>query len=129
MVPSESMLPLLLFMALVGTVSLLGLAASGQFPHENRSPALRSATGATILFGTVLVALICLGIGIAIAWRTVPWFAAIIGGGAVVLAAPFALQPLPDRFVDGRGALIAFAALGVLVTLAMVWIALTPVQV
>lgn len=129
MVQSESILPLLLFMALVGIVSLLGLAASGQFPHENRSPALRSATGATILFGTVLVALICFGIGIAMAWRAVPWFAAIIGGGAVVLAAPFALRPLPDRFVDGRGALIVFAALGVLVTLALVWVALAPVQV
>ncbi len=126
MLPGESVLPLLLFMALLGAVALVGLAASGQFPREHRSPALRSATGAAILFGTLLVALVCLGIGIAIAWRTIPWYAAIIGGGAVVLAAPLLLQSLPDRFVDGRGALIAFVTLGALVTLAMVWIALAP---
>ena len=33
----------------------------------------------------------------------------MIGGGAVALAAPFALRPFPDAFVNGRGALVIFA--------------------
>jgi hypothetical protein len=46
----------------------------------------------------------------------------VIGGGAVVLFAPLVLQFLPDRFVDGYGALLAFSGAALLLMLAMIWI-------
>jgi hypothetical protein len=112
MLPAESVLPLVLFMALVMALSLHGLAASGQFPRERRSPALGAGAGPLILFASIGVAAVCLLVGLTLAWRLVPWYAAIIGGGAMVLAAPLVLQWFPDSFVDGRGALIAFAGAG-----------------
>ena len=41
--------------------------------------------------------------------RVLPWSAIIIGGGAMLLFAPLLLRPLPDRFVNGYPALLAFA--------------------
>jgi len=109
MLPGESVLPLVLFMALLMALSLHGLAASGQFPREHRSAALGAGLGSAILFGSIGIAFVCLLVGLTLAWRFIPWYAAIIGGGATVLAAPLMLQWFPDSFVDGRGALIAFA--------------------
>lgn len=48
--------------------------------------------------------------GIAAAWMLIPWYAAVIGGGGAILLAPLALQVFPDRIVDGKTALIGFAA-------------------
>ena len=109
MLPARAMLPLLLFMALVLAASLCGLAASGHFPREHRSPALKSRMGEFILIGSLVIAMLCLGVGVAVAWRTVPWYAAVIGGGGVLLAAPLLLRPFPDAFVNGRAALVTFA--------------------
>jgi hypothetical protein len=120
MLPAESVLPLALFMALLMALSLQGLAASGQFPREHRSPALSAGVGPAILFASVGLAIVCLFVGLTLAWRLIPWYAAIIGGGAMVLAAPLVLQWFPDSFVDGRGALIAFAGAGAVLTLAMI---------
>ena len=47
----------------------------------------------------------------------------MIGGGAMVLAAPLILRLFPDRFLDGRGALIVFSA-AALFALLMIWIRL-----
>jgi hypothetical protein len=124
MLPTNAVFPLVIFIALLLAVSLHGLAASGQFPREHRAPALRSGGGATILFGSIAVAIVCLLVGAVVAWRLVPWYAMIIGGGATVLATPLVLQRFPDRFVDGRGALVAFAGAGTLLALVMIWIAL-----
>lgn len=120
MLPAEAVLPLVLFMALVMALSLHGLAASGQFPREHRSPALRTGAGPVILFGSIGVAAVCLLVGLTLAWRLIPWYAAIIGGGAMVLAAPLVLQWFPDSFVDGRGALAAFAGTGAVLALVMI---------
>lgn len=119
MLPAESLLPLVLFMALLMALSLHGLAASGQFPREHRSLALSADGGSAILFGSIGAAIVCLIVGLTLAWRLVPWYAAIIGGGAMVLTAPLVLQWFPDSFVDGRGALIAFAGAAVVLALVM----------
>jgi hypothetical protein len=121
MLPTDALVPLALFTLLLLSLSLYGLAASGQFPREHRAPELASAAGAMILFGSIAVALVCLAAGVVAAWRTLPWFAAIIAGGAALLAAPLLLRLLPDRFVNGRGALVVFPAAGVLAALLM-WI-------
>lgn len=99
-----------LFMALMLAVALYGLAVSGHFPWSERPPSSRSAAGAALTWLTLLVALAAAAVGVRFAWMRLPWPAAVIGGGLVILFAPLLLQPLPDRFVDGWGALIAFAA-------------------
>ena len=93
--------------ALLLIVSLHGLAASGQFPREHRAPALASAFGAVILYGTIAIAFVTCWLLFA-AWRLIPWYAAVIGGGLAILAAPLVLQQFTDRFVDG-GSLMSFA--------------------
>lgn len=122
--PTDAWIPLLLLMALLLALSLHGLAASGHFPHEHRTPALRSGAGRLLLFGTIAIAMVCFAIGITVAWRYIPWYAAIIGGGGVVLFAPLAMHPLPDSFVNGASALIVFCGASLLLAVAMTWIAI-----
>ena len=59
---------------------------------------------------------------LAIALRTLPWPAIIIGGGAMLLAAPLLLRPFPDRFVDGLAGLATFAV-SALAIAAVLWAA------
>ena len=113
--------PLLLFMALVLAVSLLGLTAAGHFPREPGK--LSPRVGAPVLFGSLAVAGACLLAALIGAWRHIPWYAAIIGGGAMVLLTPLVLRPLPDAFVDGPAALLAFSGLAALLAAVLVWIA------
>jgi hypothetical protein len=120
MLPISTLIPLILFMALVLTASLQGLAASGHFPRGAKA----SGFGAVTLFGSMALVLVCLVGGIAATLRFVPWYAAIIGGGLSVLTAPLLLQWFPDRFVDGSGALIAFAALGVVLAILLIGLAI-----
>jgi hypothetical protein len=110
---------LFLFMALFAAGSLFGLAASGQFPREHRAASLQSVTGAAILFGSIAVVLVSLLAGLLFAGRTIPWYAAVIGGGAPVLFAPLLLRPLPDPFVNGRAALLFFSAIAAAIALVM----------
>jgi hypothetical protein len=110
---------LILFMALLAATSLFGLAASGQFPREHRASALQSAAGSAILFGSIVVVLVSLLVGLLFAWQTVPWYAAMIGGGAPVLFAPLLLRPLPDTFVNGSAALLFFSVIAAVIALVM----------
>jgi hypothetical protein len=102
-------LELVLFMALLLMISMYALAASGHFPREHRSKNLASASGSVILFGTILLSLACAATGIFFVHFSVPWYAAIIGGGTVVLIAPLLLQLFSDPFVDGRTSLLVFS--------------------
>ena len=120
MMPASAVLPLLLFMLLMLILSLHGLAAAGHFPRERRTPALCSVAGTLILFGSLTIAVLCLATGLTAAWQRIPWYAAVIGGGAVALLAPLVLQLFPDRFVDSRGALIGFAGAAALLAL-LIW--------
>ena len=56
-----------------------------------------------------------------LSWQLIPWYAAVIGGGLAILAAPLVLQQFPDRFVDGRAALLSFAAAGIALAL-FIWV-------
>ena len=111
-------------MALLLALSLFGLAASGHFPYKHRAPALCLGVGRLLLFGSIAIAIVCFATGITVVWRHIPWYAAIIGGGGVILIAPLAMHPLPDRFVDGASALIVFSGVSLLLTVAMTWIAI-----
>ena len=103
---------LALFMVLVLVLSLYGLTVSGHFPQEHRAAALKTGAGRIVLWATLALSVALAALTLAFAWRHVPIYAAIIGGGAMVLAAPLLLQPFPDRFVNGRTGLLTFAGLG-----------------
>jgi len=75
------------------------------------------------LYGTIAVALINLLAALFAAWRLIPWYAAVIGGGLAILAAPLVLQQFTDRFVDGRTSLVSFAGAGALLAFLLVWLA------
>ncbi len=109
---------LALFMALVLVLSLYGLTVSGHFPEEHRSQSLRTAAGRLLLWGTLALCAALAVSALAFAWAHVPIYAAVIGGGAMVLIAPLLLQPLPDSFVNGRSGLMIFTGLGIALTLA-----------
>jgi hypothetical protein len=112
-------LPTALFVALVLAASLYGLAASGHFPRSAKAPA--PGVVAPVLFGSIVVVLACAIAGITAALPVVPWYVAVIGGGSAILAAPLVLQWFPDRFVDGRGALVAFATVCAVTALLLIW--------
>jgi hypothetical protein len=111
---------LVAFALLVMSASLYGLTASGHFPSEHRPEALKSPTGAAILWGTMTVALATALVGLGLAWTMLPWTWAVIVGGAVLLMAPLVLQLFPDSFVDGRVGLLVFAGLGAALSLVVI---------
>jgi MFS family permease len=121
MLSNETLIPLILYTALLLVLTLLGLAASGHFPRGHHNPAL--ALGSAILYGTIAVAMISLVAALFAAWRLIPWYAAIIGGGFAILVAPLVLQHFPDRFIDGRGSLLSFAGAGAVLALFLFWLA------
>jgi hypothetical protein len=121
MLPNETLIPLVLLMALLLVFFLHTLAASGHFPREYRDPVLASGFGVIVLYGTIAVTIASLMIVLLAAWRLIPWYAAVIGGGLAILVAPLVLQQFPDRFVDGRASLLSFAAAGALLAL-LVWL-------
>lgn len=129
MLPEDALIAPLLFSALLLVFSLHTLAASGQFPPEHRAPALASGLGAIILYGTIAVAVGSLLVALLAAWRLIPWYAAVIGGGLAILMAPLALQQFPDRFVDGRASLLSFASASAALALLLVWLSTNRVAI
>jgi hypothetical protein len=118
MLSMETILPLCLFIAALLALSLLGLAASGHFPRQHRSsaPDIR----VVVLYGSLIVAAICLPVALTVAWLVIPWPAAVIGGGLAILVAPLVLQQLPNGFVDGHAALLSFAGAGAMLAALLV---------
>ena len=108
---------LALFMALVLVLSLYGLTVSGHFPEEHRDASLQAGLGPLLLWGTIALCAALTLAALAFAWQRLPLYAAVIGGGAMVLIAPLLLQPLPDSFVNGRRGLLTFAGLAAGLTL------------
>jgi hypothetical protein len=109
-----------LLMGSVLLAALYGLAASGHFPAEFRPQTLQRGWGALVLWGTMIATGIAGAVALVLAWRALPWYATVIGGGAALLFAPLLLQPLPDSFVNGRRGLLVLAA-GAVVLAALMW--------
>jgi len=122
-VSQAAVVPTVLLMALVLAASLQGLAASGHFPRKCRMAGDSSVLEAVILWGSLALTIVSLVGGIAAALRLIPGYAVVIGGGLSLLAAPPVLQLFPDRFVDGRGALLTFAAACAVITLVLLRLA------
>ena len=120
--PLASIFPLVVFVALMLLASLQALSASGHFPKTSRLPALAQGSGPMVLWTSIVVTAGSVVAGIAAAWMLVPWYAAVIGGGAAILLAPLALQVFPDRIVDGKIALIGFAAAAAVLAALLCWL-------
>lgn len=106
-------------MAAILTIAVYGLALSGHFPREFRGASLVSPLGATILWASATLIALSAALALLFAYGAVPWYAAVIGGGFMLLVAPYVLIPFPDRFVNGRAALVVFTALALLLDLEM----------
>lgn len=111
---------LAVFAMLVMAAALYGLTASGHFPAEHRADALKSPGGAALLWSTMALSAMTALVALFIAWIALPWYAAVIAGGGVLLMAPLVLQLFPDSFVDGRRGLVTFAAIGAVLSLAVI---------
>ena len=101
---------LALFMGSVLLSALYGLTASGHFPAQARAIPLERGGGPLVLWATMIATALAAVAAILRAWSLLPWYAAVIGGGTMLLFTPLLLQPLPDSFVDGRSGLLAFSA-------------------
>ena len=120
--PDMNWVALGLLMGCVLLVAMYGLAASGHFPAEFRAEKLHRGLGALVLWATMAAAGLAVAVGLVLAWRTLPWYAIVIGGGSALLFAPLLLQPLPESFVNGRRGLIVLAA-GAVMLVALMWCA------
>jgi len=114
---------LLLFMGVVLLTALYGLTASGHFPPEFRGEKVKGRAGAAVLWGSMLATCVAAAAALVRAWAELPWYATVIGGGAVLLFAPLLPQPFPDNVVNGRWGLIIFSA-GAAVLAGVMWMAL-----
>jgi len=120
--PAVDWIALVLYSGAALLLALYGLTVSGHFPAEFRGATLRGGWGAVLLWSTMSVAGLA-GVAVAVrAWSALPWYAAVIGGGATLLFAPLLLRPLPDSFVNGRRGLVAFS-LGASLLAAGMWAA------
>jgi hypothetical protein len=117
--PNQSWVPLGIFSAMLLSSALFALAASGHFPRQHRAAAFDAPLGRVILFGGIVVVALSIAAALDLTVRRVPWYALVIGAGLAVLSAPLVLRPFPDRFVDGRSALLTFAAITGLLTLTL----------
>lgn len=123
MLPNSAILPLVVFMALLLATALCVLAASGHFPAQHRAAPLRSRGGTCLLLGSLASSVLALAGGALLVGRVVPWYAIVIGAGAILLFAPLALRPLPDHFVNSRGALAMFAGASIFAAGLLAWLA------
>ncbi len=113
--PLPSWPELILFMVLVLLICTYIMAASGHFPREARGPQLSTRLGTAILWGTMILVSVTGILALVFAYLVIPWYAAVIGGGLMMLIAPFTLQPFSDRFVDGPSVLVLLALAALLI--------------
>ena len=119
--PVQSLLPLALMTLLLLAASLYGLAALGHFPRSTRRDVMLRGAGPLVLWGSIVVVTVAVAVALVAAWWLIPWYAAVIAGGIAVLAAPLVLQYFGDEFVDGRGALLAFSGVTLILGIALLW--------
>ena len=120
--PLASIVPLAVFVALTLLASLQALSASGHFPKTSRLPPIAQGSGPTVLWASIFLTAVSFVAGLGAAWMLIPWYAAVIGGGVSILLAPLALQVFPDRIVDGKIALVGFAATAVVLAALLCWL-------
>ena len=102
---------LILFMAMALNVCMFVVVAAGHFPAHSRAAELRTLAGSLILWGAICIIVVSAVGAMYFAFAILPWYAAVIGGGLMVLIAPLLVQPFPNRVVDGKAVLLGLALL------------------
>ncbi len=102
--------------ALVAAVALAAFVAtggavvvSGFLPRDSGPSAAQGPVGAVLVYAAaaMLAALVIAAISAA---TTLPWAVALVAAGLAFLAAPFAIQPLPERVRESRAGLVGVLA-------------------
>lgn len=103
--------------ALVAVVALATFVAtagavlvSGFLPRTSGPAAGRGALGAVLVYIATAM-LVALAVAAIAAATRLPWAVALVAAGLAFLAAPFAIQPLPERLRESRAGLAAVVAL------------------
>lgn len=105
---------LVLFSAVSLTVFMFVVVAAGMFPAEHRTSDLRGTAGNALLWISIVAIGAVAVRAIAFAIETLPWYAAVIAGGSMLLAAPFVLGLLPPPLADNRTGIVGLAAVGIM---------------
>lgn len=103
--------------ALVAVVTLAAFVAtggavlvSGFLPRADGPLAARGVAGALLVWAAAgMVAMLV--VVLVSAALTLPWAVALVAAGLAFLAAPFAIQPLPERLRESRAGLVAVLGL------------------
>lgn len=104
---------LALFSAVALTVFMFVVVAAGMFPAEHRTSDLRGTAGNALLWMSIAAVGAVAVRAVAFAIETLPWYAAVIAGGSMLLAAPFVLGLLPPALADNRTGIVGLAAVGI----------------
>ena len=104
---------LALFSIVSLTVFMFVVVAAGMFPAEHRTSDLRGAAGSALLWISIVAVGAVAVRAVAFAVATLPWYAAVIAGGLMLLAAPFVLGLLPPRLVGNRAGIVGLATVGI----------------
>ena len=100
-------------LAVFGVAAFLASAGavlvSGFLPRDEGPRAARGPLGAILVYGT-LVAVVLLALVVLATALALPWAVAVVIGGLAFLAAPFAVDPLPERARESRVSLLTVIA-------------------
>jgi hypothetical protein len=93
------------FVATAGAVLVSGFLPRAEGPDAGRGPA-----GAALVYAAAAM-VAALVVAVIVSALALPWAVALVAAGLAFLAAPFAVQPLPDRLRESRAGLVAVLAL------------------
>lgn len=97
-------------MALVLTLCIFAVFAAGHFPYASRDRSLKTPAATLVIWASTCIAICSAVLSLVFALKTLPWYAAVIGSGLMILAAPLVAQTFPDSFVNSKAALLLLAA-------------------
>jgi hypothetical protein len=83
---------------------------SGFLPRESGPAAAQGPVGAVLVYAAAAM-LAALAVAAISAATALPWAVALVAAGLAFLAAPFAIQPLPDRLRESRAGLVGVLAI------------------
>lgn len=100
--------------------SLFMLTVAVHFPRSSKGKETLGTSGEAMLWLSILIAATVAALTISLFYANLPWYIAVIAGGACILAAPYLLHPLPDRFLNGRSILLGYSVVGIAIS-TVIW--------
>lgn len=113
---------LLVFLAASGAASVTFYFLSGTLPVSAAPRGLQSRLGVALVWGNVAMFVVLAALTIWFAAVELRWTSLIVGGGFMVLFAPFFVQDLPRALKDTKAGLACLLIVN-LAAAALVWVA------